>query len=150
MQAADDRRPELATVVKLLSTLFVVAAHTGLLSALYRKLKLKDALIAGLVSGTAGVIVGALCLYAWGMDRWYLTFALCGIAGWAGGNVVLDRLTVVAWTLLRGYQPPSAVDVLAASVPVPHLDIPAWQTIKPPPAKTAEWVDVGLPPLPTR
>lgn len=118
----------LRQTLRVLCTFFAIAAQGGLVRALANKMKLRDTLIAAVVSGSGGVVVGALCVYGWGPDRWYLTCAACGLAGWAGGNVVLDRLTIVAWTILRGYGGPR--------VPAP-----------PSPATGQTAVDVGLPEL---
>lgn len=128
--------PQVSSTLKSLSTCFVIAAHTGLWAALWKKMRVRDAIIAAGVSGAGGVVVGALCVYGWGPDRWYLTCAACGVAGWAGGNVVLDKLTFVAWTLARGYAQSRAI-----ATGKPRLDV------KFPEAKPDyEYPDLGLPP----
>lgn len=91
--------------VRVLIFCFSVAAIAGLFSALRRRLGTRDTLVAAGVSGVGGLIVGAVCVYLWGEDRWYLTCAGCGLAGWVGGNVILDRLSFVAWSLAQGRLP---------------------------------------------
>ncbi len=90
---------------RVLAFCFVLAALAGFFSALQRKLGWRDTLVAAGVSGVGGLIVGAICVSLWGEDKWYLTCAGCGLAGWLGGNVVLDRLTFVAWTIAQGRMP---------------------------------------------
>jgi hypothetical protein len=84
---------------------FGLAALAGFFAAMAKKLSLRDTVVAAGVSGVGGLVVGSLCVYLWGPDKWYLTCAGCGIAGWLGGNVVLDRLSFVAWTIARGKIP---------------------------------------------
>jgi hypothetical protein len=96
---------EIATSGKVLGFCFALAAVAGLFAGMVKKLTLRDSLIAAGVSGVGGLVVGALCVYFWGPDKWYLTCAACSLAGWAGGNLVLDRLTFVAWTIARGKLP---------------------------------------------
>lgn len=130
---------------RVLLSSFTMAFVTGLFGALFRKMRLRDALIAAGVSGCAGLVVGCVGVYAW-PDKPYLTWAACGLAGWAGGNVVLDRLTLVAWTILKGYAPLEVAPLFEAAekavkiehaVPAPH----------PAAAKGSGWVDLDLPPL---
>lgn len=128
--------PSNSSTLKNLSTCFVIAAHTGLWAGLWKKMKVRDAIIAAGVSGAGGVVVGALCVYAWGPERLYLTCAACGIAGWAGGNVVLDRLTFVAWTLARGY-----MQARGTAYGKPQLDVKCPES-KP----DYQYPDLGLPP----
>jgi membrane associated rhomboid family serine protease len=96
---------ELASSSKVLAFCFALAALTGFFSALQRRLGWRDTIVAAGVSGAGGLIVGAVCVYLWGEDKWYLTCAGCGLAGWLGGNIVLDRLSFVAWTIAQGRIP---------------------------------------------
>ncbi len=65
---------------------FMLGGVAGLFSALAKRLHWRDALIAAGVSGVGGAVVGSLCVYLWGADRWFVTCAVCGLAGWAGGQ----------------------------------------------------------------
>lgn len=140
---------------RLLWSCFSLAFVTGLLGGLAKKLHPRDALIAAAVSGGAGLVVGCLGMVAW-PDKPYLTWAACGLAGWAGGNVVLDRLTLVAWTILKGYAPPEAAPLfeaaekLSASRTAPPHPSRAGTPVPQLPQATGGWPDLDLPPLPVR
>ncbi|HWP40867.1 MAG TPA: hypothetical protein VNL70_08070 [Tepidisphaeraceae bacterium] len=116
----DIERDTLTASGRVLGFCFVLAWIAGLFSALAKQLRLRDALIAAGVSGVGGAVVGAICVALWGADRWYWTCAVCGLAGWAGGNLILDRLTFVAWTIAKGRVP--AIGERPCNRDVPRLE----------------------------
>lgn len=133
---------------RVLWSSFTMAFVTGLFGALFRKLRLRDALIAAGVSGSAGLVVGCFGMYAW-PDKPYLTWAACGLAGWAGGNVVLDRLTLVAWTILKGYAPVESEPLIDAAQQQLQSAI-ANRKSQIASGGMGGWADLDLPALPAR
>lgn len=98
---------------RVLGFCFLIAAVSGLFSALAKKLSWRDTVVAAGVSGVGGLVVGAICFHLYGTDNFFLTCAVCGLSGWAGGNLVLDRLTFVAWSIVRGKLPAIVPDLEA-------------------------------------
>lgn len=85
-----------------LASFFVLACVSGALRYMGQQMSWRDTFVGAGASGVGGFVVGALCVYFWGPEHWYLYCALTPVAGWLGGNVVLDRLAFVAWTIGDG------------------------------------------------